>query len=182
MTIEVHTFHVEGISSLLMNNPAGMGGGQPTMGAKKIPTPEEEAAAKVYRSADGTLYLPSIQFRSSLLNGCTGKRIGKVGAARQVSAGVFNVETETPLKTPGKSGKPIKDYRIHQTRAVVQKQGVIRARAEVPEWAADVVFEIDTDFITVDQVRELLNVAGRIAGVGDWRPAKKGPHGRYRVV
>lgn len=181
MAIEVRTFRVEGISSLLMNNPQGMDGGAPKMGAKKIPTPEEEAAAKVYRLEDGSLYLPSISFRSSLLRGCVGKRIGKVGAASQVAAGVFNAEPETPLIDP-ETGEPITEYRIHKTRCVVQKQGVIRARPEIPRWAADVVFEIDTDFVTVEQVRELLGIAGRIAGVGDWRPEKKGPHGRYRVV
>lgn len=181
MAIAVHKFRVVGISALLMNNPMAMGGGgEKKMGAKKIPSPDEEAAAKVYRLDDGQLYLPSICFRSSLLRGCTGKRIGKVGAAGQVAAGVFNVGTEVRLVHP-KTGKPIKDYAVHTTRCVVQKNGVIRARPMVHEWACEVPFEVDDDFVTQNHVRELLGIAGRIAGVGDWRPQTRGPYGRYRV-
>jgi hypothetical protein len=182
MAIGVRKFRVEGISSLLMNSPHGMArGGSAKLDTKKIPSPEDEAASKVYKQDDGTLFLPSISFRSSLLKGCTGRRIGKVGAATRVAAGVFNVETETPLFDP-ESGEPIKDYRVHVTRCVVQRNGVMRARPEIPRWAAEVVFEVDDDFVTVEQVKELLGIAGRIAGVGDWRPEKKGPYGRFKVL
>ena len=67
-------------------------------------------------------------------------------------------------------------------RAVVQKNGILRSRPIIPVWAVDVIFEIDDDFIVPSQVLSLMNDAGRIAGVGDWRPAKKGRYGRYKVI
>jgi hypothetical protein len=180
--IKVCEFKVEGISNILMHNPISMrSGANPTMGKKKIPSAEEEAAAAVYRNGGGELVFPSIGFKSSLLRGCTGKRIGKVSAAGQVAAGVFEVNPYTILLDP-KTDKPLTKYQIFTARCVVQKNGVMRSRAEVGPWKATVVFEVDDDFVTEVQVRELLNIAGRIAGVGDWRPEKRGRFGRYRVV
>lgn len=180
MATTVAVFEVTGISSLLQNNPASMVRSGETLGAKRIPTPTDEAAAKVYKDDDGVIYIPSIAFRSSLIGGCTGKRIGKVSAAGRVAAGVFVAEERCPLFDP-KTKKPIKEYRLKTTRVVVQKNGVQRTRPEIPAWACRIALEVDTDFVSVSQVEELFGLAGRICGVGDWRPAKKGPHGRYTV-
>jgi hypothetical protein len=182
MTIKICEFEVEGISNILMHNPKGMvRTDDGKLGKKRIPTPEDEAAASVYRNGGGELVMPTTAFKSSLLRGCSGKRIGKVSAAGQVAAGVFEVEQYTPLLNP-KNGEPLTDYRVHVARVVVQRNGVMRARGEVGPWKATVAFEVDDDFVTEGQVRELLNIAGRIAGVGDWRPQTKGRFGRYRVV
>ena len=151
------------------------------MGTKKIPSPEEEAASKVYAEKNGRgkpeLYAKSIWFRSALMRATVGKRIGKVGAKTMVSAGVFIVEDHIPLMT--KKGKPITDYEINVSRAVVQKAGIMRARPEIREWCCRLPLEIDDEFITPGQVLELMNVAGKLAGAGDWRPEKGGHHGRF---
>jgi len=182
MGIKICKFQVEGISNILMHNPASMrSGSNPSMGKKKIPSPEEEAAASRYLNGGDELVFPTIGFKSSLVRGCSGKRIGKVSAASQVAAGVFEVEPYTPLLN-AKNGKPLIDYRVHVARCVVMRAGIMRARAEVGPWKATVLFEVDDDFVTETQVKELVNIAGRIAGVGDWRPEKKGRFGRYRVV
>jgi hypothetical protein len=183
MAIELHKFKVVGISSLLMHSPKNMGKDKSGDGlaAKKYPAPDVEAESVAYRDDDGFLFLPSIAFRASLLRACMGRKIGKYSANSQVAAGVFNADVQTRLAHP-KTGKPIKDYKVKPDPVVIQKQRVLKYRPEIPEWSAEVTFEIDTDFVTKQQVKELLNIAGRIAGVGDWRPACKGPHGRYQVA
>jgi hypothetical protein len=176
-------YRITGVSPLLMNNPEAMGQGNEGLGTKKIPTPEEEAAAKVYRLESGQLYVPAVAFRSSIIGkggGASGRKIGKMTANARVAAGVFTVETKCPLIHP-KTGKPIKEYQINIMRAVVQNNGVRRARPEVPEWACDLALEIDTDFISPELVLELLNISGKVAGVGDYRPQKKGPFGRFKA-
>ncbi len=71
---------------------------------------------------------------------------------------------------------------MHVARVVVQRSSVIRARPEVERWACVLELEIDLDFIAnASIVEELLNVSGRISGVGDFRPQHSGPHGRYRA-
>src|SRR5688572_33347941 len=112
MAIELHRFKVIGISSLLMHSQKNMGKEQGGEGlkTKKYPPPAEEAESVAYRDDDGFLFLPSIAFRSSLLRGCMGRKIGKYSANSQVAAGVFNVDVQTRLQHP-KTGKPIKEFR-----------------------------------------------------------------------
>jgi len=31
-------------------------------------------------------------------------------------------------------------------------------------------------------MKELLDIAGKVAGLGDWRPQKKGPYGKFMVT
>ena len=98
--ISLHIFRIESISPLLMHNPASMGGA-PAAGAdakvRKIPSPQEEAEKGAYRGDDGVLYSPGIAWKSSLLSGCVGKRIGKRAASVFVQAGVFEAEERFPL-------------------------------------------------------------------------------------
>ena len=57
----------------------------------------------------------------------------------------------------------------------------MRARPRFNEWACMVAFEIDQDFVSTEVVLELFNRAGKVAGVGDFRPGKQGIYGRYKV-
>jgi hypothetical protein len=91
---------------------------------------------------------------------------------------VFIVDQETPLSDPD-DGSELKDFEIDIRRAVVQRAAVPRVRARVPRWSGDVSFEYDPDFIRPDMIEELLNLAGKLVGVGDFRPAKKGEFGRF---
>jgi len=70
MSLYTVTIEVVGKRPLLMNNPASMGaasakGAKPAR--KTIPTPEEEAASKVYRLPSGQLYIKSEAFRGALI-------------------------------------------------------------------------------------------------------------------
>jgi hypothetical protein len=179
------TFEIVGLSQLLMHNPAAMArpqGGGGKLGTKKIPTPEEEAEASVYRNANGELYLPSMQFRASMLKACTNRKIGKLAAKSIVAGSVFMVETECPLVHPD-TGKPLTVWAIDSQRAVVQGNGIIRSRARLDRWATKLAMEIDPTFIPDPSlIEELLNIAGKICGVGDFRPNRGGPFGRFRAT
>ena len=88
---------------------------------------------------------------------------------------------ECPLYHP-KTNRPIKTYEIDVRPARVQRARVMRARPYIKEWGCDLIFEVDTDFITVEQVLELLNISGKVAGVGDYRPQCKGWFGKYKAA
>ena len=183
MASSVHTFRITGLSPILMNNPESMQMGRAAgVGMKKIPTPEEEAKAKVYRNSKG-LYIPSVAFRSSIIGrggGASGRKIGKFTANSRVAAGAFVVDEHTPL-VHVKTGKPIKDYEIYSCRAVVQGNGVRRSRPLIKDWACDLKLEVDDDFVTVEQLVDLLNMSGKVAGIMDFRPQCKGSFGRYEA-
>lgn len=173
-------FSITGLSPLLVSNPAKMKGGQPTMGRKTIPSPEEEAKSSTYQLSDGRFYLPSIQFRMGLLYAVAGKKVGKRSARQIVAASVFNSTDKSILIDPD-TNKPLKDYTIDTRRAVVQRQGIMRSRACFEKWATEVEFEIDTDLLSEKVVAENLNEAGILSGCGDYRPSRQGPFGRYQA-
>ena len=185
--IEQVTFEITGISPLLMHNPASMSkpGDKKSVSAKQIPSPEEEAEAACYRNDKGQFYMQAIAFRGSIINpggGASGRKIGKTTANSRCAAGIsINEKFDKCVLINLKTRKPLTEYKIDTRRAVVQKNGIMRSRPRLEEWACDLVFDIDTDFVTIEQVVELLNISGRIAGVGDYRPQKKGWFGKYKA-
>lgn len=181
MELQVYKYRIEGVSSLLMHSPKSMMEGAPTSpSVRRIPGPREEAEKGAYRDEEGFLFLPSSAFRASLMHGAGGRRIGKTAARTVLAGAVFSVGSRVSLFDPG-SGERLRDYRVHVARVVVQKNSIVRARPEIERWGCVLELEVDLDFTNPSQVEELLNVSGRISGVGDYRPERKGPHGRYRA-
>lgn len=180
--MELFTFRITGVSPILQNNPAKMQASKDDSlkSGKRVYDPKIEAEAAVYRNERKEIVVPSIAFRASLFKAGTGRKIGKMSAKTVIAAAVFPVETHCIL-VGQKNNKPIKDYVIHSCRCVVNKAGIIRCRPLIDAWATDLVLELDTDFAPGLQkvVTELLNIAGKVAGVMDWRPERLGTFGRF---
>lgn len=179
--METTTITVEGMTPLLLHNPASMGQGGDGLSAKgkNVPTPEEEAEAGTYRLASGQLAIPSFAFRGALLSAAKGRKLGKAFATAVVKGSVFVTSELTGLDDL--DGSPLHAYEIDARRARVGNAGVTRCRPKLEKWTAEVVFEFDPDFIAPETIRELLAIAGRTIGVGDFRPEKAGPFGRFTV-
>lgn len=64
----------------------------------------------------------------------------------------------------------------------VQRAKVLRTRAQFPEWSASFVVETFEDIVSKEHLTEWLGIAGTRIGIGDWRPAKSGHHGRFQLV
>ena len=188
MAIEIHTWEIRGISPLLQNNPAAMGGGGDggLISKKKVYDPAEEAEVRTYRE-NGNFCHPAAGFRAGLLTAASGRKIGKRTARAVVAGAAFPVEDNLVL-LDAKKLKPLKKYELHSTRVVVNRAGITRVRPLFKDWAVKLAMEIDTDFIpNLGLVTELLNIAGRICGLGDFRPDTSksksgvGTYGRYRA-
>jgi len=171
---------VTGIFSLLTHNPAQMQVVNRGPKTKRIPSPEEEAAAGLYFDDDGNYCIPSIAFRSALLNGLKNKKVGKASAISVFQAAVFNMDELCILIDP-ETDEPLKEYKIDTRRAIVQRQGVMRSRPRFDKWGCYLTLSIDTDIVTPEQVEEHLNIAGQIIGVGNYRIEKRGPFGKFKV-
>jgi hypothetical protein len=62
------------------------------------------------------------------------------------------------------------------------KAAVAIVRPKFPTWAFEVTVEIDEDQIAIAKMRDLFTIAGRQCGIGDFRPSKRGPFGRFAVT
>lgn len=57
----------------------------------------------------------------------------------------------------------------------------VRTRALFPEWACTLEIEFVSSLIRGNQIANLLAAAGKIVGMGDWRPQKGGQYGKFRI-
>jgi len=178
MKFQTHKFKITGILPLLTHNPAGMKPATKGPGLKKIPSAEDEAKGGLYENDKGQFCVPSVAFRSALLNGLKFKKIGKKSAISVFQAFVLPVDEFTVLVDP-ETRKPLKDYVIDTRRAVIQRSGILRSRPKFPIWGCDLQLSIDEDGTEPEMVAENLNIAGSIIGVGDFRVEKKGMFGTF---
>jgi hypothetical protein len=178
-----------GMTPLLMHNPVGTMSAGVAVKSRRIPSPEEEAEANLYASDDGKLYVKFAAIRACALSGAKSLKVGKMSAAKFLASCMLNLDLNEPcwLYHP-ETGKPLtkSDYVIDLQRVVVQRQSIIRARPKIMEWATDVEFILDTTTITrpeeLDKILlDALTRGGQICGIGDYRPERGGPFGRFWV-
>lgn len=204
MALEIHTWWIEGVSPLVQNNPACMDSlapsppkkksgvkaktrGSAVEAGKKEYDPAEEAGKRVYRN-NGVFFHPTTGFRAGILEAAKGRKINKRAARTVLAGAVFPTDEEFVLKHP-QTKKPLKSYDQYVTRCVVNNAGIARVRPLFSKWAGELEMEIDRDFITnLETVTEMLNISGRIMGVGEHRPDTSkgksgvGTKGRYKAT
>lgn len=176
-----------GLTPLLMNNAASqLGADRARSRRKSVFVPEEEAEKAAYRDSQGYLVFPTAGIRSSILKAASQLKAegirGRKSLAQVLSGVLFPVEEFVWVT---RDGKPLKEYAVDIRRAVVQRQGVLKARARVDlPWEIRAVFALDLDRVTpgfLESIEEAANIAGRSVGIGDYRPERRGTFGRFQA-
>lgn len=172
---------VDGIKPLLTHNPESMGVEIAPGKGSRIPEAEVEAEAGVYRLPDGCCAIKGESFRLTALGAASAWKAKGKRTMKSILAHVVVTEELVPLLR--KDGTPIKDYVIDARRAIIQKQGIIRRRPRFDEWSCRFTMEFDPLLIGKDAriIADILDDAGNRIGVGDYRPARNGYFGRFRV-
>lgn len=184
MKPQIVTFTIVGISPLLQNNPANfIGKGDEDGGlaaGKKTYNDEDEAKLRVYLDPDGAFCHPCESFTKAMVKAVAGKKFGKMFATAAIKGSVFITEPFALLED--EKGKPATKYTIDRRPVVIGKSRVLRCRPCWSKWQMRVALEIDTAILTAAHVKEALSLAGRIIGIGDYRPEKGGGFGRFKVA
>lgn len=130
--------------------------------------PEQPTEADVEAARFG---FPSVAFKSAAVTACTS--IGDITkvAARQA----FHVEGEM---AEIKAGPP--SMRQDVTRVGMGKPD-LRYRGEFMPWNVDLLVKFNANLLSAEQVVNLFETAGFAVGVGEWRPERDGPYGRFHV-
>lgn len=85
----------------------------------------------------------------------------------------------------GRHGSTVEDWRVkcqHTVPVVVNRVRILRTRALFePPWSATATIFGAEDLVDAEKIRTWLDIAGTQVGIGDWRPEKSGPYGRFRV-
>jgi hypothetical protein len=173
-------FIVDGITPLLTHNPESMGTVKGPSKESRIPEPEVEAEAGLYRMEDGTCAIKGESFRGATLNASSAFKGAKRTTMKSVLSHITVVEELVPLML--RDGTPISSYVIDRRRVRVQRAGIIRARPKFMEWSAEFTFEFDPLLVREPKIIcDILQDGGNRFGVGDYRPQCGGSFGRFRL-
>ncbi|MFZ1494886.1 MAG: hypothetical protein WAU60_15955, partial [Candidatus Competibacter denitrificans] len=136
---------------------------------------EDDLESYVYRCDDGTLGIPGEYLRMAAIGAAKYRqdpRSPRKSAMDLYKAGVVSL---TDVATVGKKDW---DY-LDRRRVTVQRNGITRVRPALREWRVDFQFQVLTpEYITETDFLEVLNTAGRLIGIGDFRPT----FGRFQVA
>jgi len=136
---------------------------------------QDDIESYVWRDEKGQLCLPGEYVRQAIIHAAKFKqdpRSPRKSAMDLFKAGVVSLTDVASLGT--KSW----DY-LDTRRVTVQRAGVNRTRPAMKKgWKADFTLQILTpEYIDPTLFREVLDTAGRLVGVGDFRPT----YGRFNV-
>lgn len=114
---------------------------------------------------------PAIAFKAAAVSACRSVD----GVPMTLARSVFHVRGEmVPIY-----GEPT--MREDMVR-IGQGTADIRYRGEFKEWYTKFVVTYNKDVFSAEQLLNLFQIAGFSTGVGEWRPEKSGPHGRFHIA
>ncbi len=142
-------------------------------------TPREQATPKLYLSA-GKPVMPGPNFFSCLIEAGKFHKAGKkqvtTGRSSLIPAAVSVMEVESEI-TPSLWEV---DSRPIVNPATKGRRMCHRPRFDV--WKTSFTLDVDADMFDPKFVRQIVDDAGLRIGLGDFRPDRKGPFGRFKVV
>lgn len=166
-------FTIQGISPLLMHRfPM-----EPIVAIEKKPK-EEQAEIAAYRTTPGDkLYVSGVALQRALVNGAVyEKGRGRASLQKSVAASVF-VEQEYLILD-------VQEYVIDSRPVVIKATGgrIIRHRPRLDKWEVSGSVLWDETLVTDVQLRAVFDHTGSRVGLLDFRPACKGPFGRFMIT
>jgi hypothetical protein len=185
MALEIN-IELAGTTPLLMNRfhdeaqmAASSGTRAATLGEKG--TPREQAEKKLYLDADGAICIPQPNLMRCIIDGGAFFKAGRSKVTTQQSSLVPACLDIGGVTLPLISPEP---WQV-DTRAVrIPSTGgrILCHRPIFHEWAVAFVADLDEDIMTTRLLREIVDAAGKRIGLGDFRPARKGPYGKFSVT
>lgn len=136
----------------------------------------------VFRNDDGLVCLPAEYVRMSVVNAAKFRqdpRSPRKSAMDLYKASIVSLSPLSPIVT--KDGAPTKNWDYeHRCRVQVQRNGITRTRPAFKEgWSAELSLMVNLpQYISAADFLETLTMAGKVIGVGDFRPT----YGRFQVV
>ena len=157
---------IEGVAPLLMNCFTGE--------IERNGTPHEQAAKKAYRNNDtDELEFPCQNIMACLIE--AGDNFFSTSESERIPTSLQVLGITIPLGT--------KDFKVDSRSVICRSTGerVMCHRPRIDEWQLSFKIFADDAIFSMNLVRELFEHAGLVVGLGDYRPGRRGPFGRFVV-
>jgi hypothetical protein len=145
--------------------------------------PEEDYQASLYKSSDGWTGIPASGVKGCLVNACRGVD----GLPMTVAQRMMFVKADG-ISTEGQGLVRIRgEHHMHEGMVRIDRgESVdIRFRAMYDNWEIDLCIEYLQNLISVQAIGNLIETAGFIEGLCEWRPgapkSKTGEWGRFQL-
>lgn len=136
----------------------------------------DDVESYVYRDEKGMICMPGEYMRGAIIQAAKFKQDPRSPRKSAMDLYKAAIVSLTPLASLGTKSWDYEDRR----RVVIQRAGINRIRPAMRVgWTCDFRFLVTLpEYVNQDQLHEVVTLAGRIGGVGDFRPT----YGRFSVV
>lgn len=144
-------------------------------------TPQEIAISKLYPGLDGKPMIPQPNLLRCLIEGGRFHKVGKSQVTTAKSSMLFSCVDIEGAEVPIIHKQPWKV----DTRAVrIPSTGgrILAHRPMFDDWRLEFTMDLDISIMSARLMRQIVDDAGKRVGLGDFRPATKGPYGRFVVT
>lgn len=144
-------------------------------------SPQDQAESKLYHGLDGNLVIPQPNLFRALIDAGTFFKNGKSKVTTMKTSLIPACLEISGIDIPLLS----KDGWTVDTRPVrIPSTGgrILAHRPCFHDWRLDFTLRIDVEMISEALTRDIMDAAGKRIGLGDFRPACKGPFGKFVVT
>lgn len=142
-------------------------------------TPREQATPRLYTDSTGKPGIPGANVFAALISAgrfikC-GKRTLTTAKSSLVPAGLLVTDLFCPIDG---------EWEVDSRSVVIPATGgrVMCYRPRFDAWQLTFTAQVDEGLFTADLARQLVDEAGGKIGLGDFRPERRGPFGRFKVT
>ncbi len=120
-------------------------------------------------------YFPAENLRQAVITAAGRQKIGRRAATADMAGALWLEPDALPLYG---------DWELDERPVVIPstRGRLVRARPRFDKWSIAGTLHYDERLVDSRLVRTCLDEAGMYVGVGDFRPQKKGPYGRFTVT
>lgn len=144
-------------------------------------SPREQAEQKLYIGHDGSPMIPQPNLFRCLIDAGTFFKAGKSKVTTQKSSLIPACVEVDGIELPIAHREPW-DVDTRAVRIPSTGGRILCHRPAFNDWRLSFTLRVDTDLMSPRLMREIVDAAGRRIGLGDFRPACKGPFGKFVVV
>lgn len=146
-------------------------------------SPREQAAKAAY-SIGGHYFFPGAAVARLLREAGGGhKQRGSRKSLKFIVPAAVTVDDDM-IKILDLAGQPVTDFEVDSRPVTIPatKGRIMRHRPRFDAWTATFTLTVDEEVLDADVVQTLLVDGGRRLGIGDFRPEKGGPFGRFHIA
>jgi hypothetical protein len=144
-------------------------------------TPQEICEKKLYLNAKGKPMIPQPNLLRCIVEGGRFHKAGKKQITTQKESLLYACLDIDGTEIDIKHKQP---WKVDTRPVVIPSTGgrILAHRPMFDDWELSFTADVDTALVTEDLIRQIIDDAGKRVGLGDYRPARKGPYGKFVVT